>query len=112
MSLRSSRAGELASVVFGGTLPVLTVVPGASYLAGHVGRSYVFGLNAQMSVDSTHAGNPARFINHAPYKRANLAVMSKFCYISSLLARTPDAYSPAMQTQKRRYDAGKITHCT
>ena len=94
MSLRSSRAGELAGFVFGGTLPVLTVVPGPSYLAGHVGRNYVFGLNAQMSVDSTHAGNPARFINHAPYKRANLAVMSKFCCSSTLLSRTLVTDSP------------------
>ena len=98
MSLRSSRAGEPASFVFGGTLPVLTVVPGASYLAGHVGRSYVFGLNAQMSVDSTHAGNPARFINHAPYKRANLAVMSKFRCSSTLLSSTLDTDSPVCKS--------------
>ena len=98
MSLRSSRAGELASFVFGGTLPVLTVIPGASYLAGHVGRSYVFGLNGQMSVDSTHAGNPARFINHAPYKRANLAVMSKFRCSSTPLSRTLDTDSPVCKS--------------
>ncbi|PIL34576.1 transcription factor [Ganoderma sinense ZZ0214-1] len=45
-----------------------------SQLAYHVGRSYAFGLNSEMSVDSTKAGNPARFINHAPHRKANLEV--------------------------------------
>ncbi|KAI0668070.1 hypothetical protein C8Q78DRAFT_1048136 [Trametes maxima] len=43
-------------------------------VASHVNRSYVFGMNTLMSVDATPAGNPARFINHAPSKRANVAV--------------------------------------
>ena len=47
-----------------------------SELSQHLGRSYVFGLNDQMSVDSTRAGNPARFINHAPSRRANVEVFS------------------------------------
>ncbi|KAM5545791.1 hypothetical protein V8D89_000829 [Ganoderma adspersum] len=45
-----------------------------SQLADHVKRSYAFGLNSEMSVDSTKAGNPARFINHAPHRKANLEV--------------------------------------
>ncbi|KAI1793730.1 SET domain-containing protein [Ganoderma leucocontextum] len=45
-----------------------------SQLADHAGRSYAFGLNSEMSVDSTNAGNPARFINHAPHRKANLEV--------------------------------------
>ncbi|RPD53881.1 SET domain-containing protein [Lentinus tigrinus ALCF2SS1-6] len=43
-------------------------------LSQHLGRNYVFGLNDQISVDSTRAGNPARFINHAPARRANVEV--------------------------------------
>ncbi|KAI0350799.1 SET domain-containing protein [Trametes cingulata] len=43
-------------------------------VAAHVGRSYVFGLNNLMSVDATTSGNSARFINHAPSRRANVAV--------------------------------------
>ncbi|KAI0773039.1 hypothetical protein BD413DRAFT_310658 [Trametes elegans] len=45
-----------------------------SQVAAHVGRSYVFGLNDQFSVDATLAGNPARFINHAPTHKTNVAV--------------------------------------
>ncbi|TBU37894.1 SET domain-containing protein [Dichomitus squalens] len=51
-----------------------------SQLAEHIGRSYVFGLNTQISVDSTYAGNPARYINHAPYRKANLEVMILFVH--------------------------------
>ncbi|KAH9940135.1 SET domain-containing protein [Epithele typhae] len=36
------------------------------------GRSYVFGVNEQVSIDSTYAGNPARFINHASAGKANV----------------------------------------
>ncbi|KAI0367137.1 SET domain-containing protein [Pilatotrama ljubarskyi] len=43
-------------------------------VAAHVGRSYVFGLNKLMSVDATTSGNSARFINHAPCHKANVAV--------------------------------------
>ncbi|EED77026.1 predicted protein, partial [Postia placenta Mad-698-R] len=40
-------------------------------LSKHRGRSYVYGLDALLNIDSTYAGNEARFINHAPKKTAN-----------------------------------------
>ncbi|KAI0708772.1 hypothetical protein C8T65DRAFT_650065 [Cerioporus squamosus] len=43
-------------------------------LSRHLRRNYVFGLNDQISVDSMRAGNPARFINHAHSRRANVEV--------------------------------------
>ena len=39
----------------------------------------MYGLNGKepaMSIDSAYAGNPARYINHAPSKRANVEVHS------------------------------------
>ena len=47
-----------------------------SVIASHLGRSYVCELNDQDSVDSAYAGNPARFINHAPAMRANVEISS------------------------------------
>lgn len=43
-------------------------------LSEHRGRSYVYGLNASLNIDSTYAGNEARFINHAPANTANCQV--------------------------------------
>ncbi|OBZ77416.1 Histone-lysine N-methyltransferase EZH1 [Grifola frondosa] len=43
-------------------------------VASHRGRSYVFGINPTFNNDSTYAGSPARFINHAPFRRANCEV--------------------------------------
>ncbi|KAI0628307.1 hypothetical protein C8Q77DRAFT_1149517 [Trametes polyzona] len=43
-------------------------------VSGHIKRSYVFALNKLFSVDATPAGNNARFINHAPSNKANVAV--------------------------------------
>ncbi|EKM56373.1 uncharacterized protein PHACADRAFT_253450 [Phanerochaete carnosa HHB-10118-sp] len=40
-------------------------------LAQHRGRAYVFKLNNTFDVDASYAGNIARFINHAPSRRAN-----------------------------------------
>ncbi|KAH9850857.1 hypothetical protein C2E23DRAFT_833102 [Lenzites betulinus] len=40
----------------------------------HIGRSYVFALNSTISVDAFSCGNHARFINHAPFNEANVAV--------------------------------------
>ncbi|TFY80287.1 hypothetical protein EWM64_g3723 [Hericium alpestre] len=37
----------------------------------HRGRNYVFGLNETYAVDAGIAGNPARYINHAPEEEAN-----------------------------------------
>lgn len=34
-------------------------------VADHLGRSYVFGLNKTLSLDSSRAGNASRFINHS-----------------------------------------------
>ena len=59
----------------------------------------MFGLSSdnQMSVDGMYAGNPARFINHAPQKRANVEVSSKLIYddddISPIIPKLPDGYS-------------------
>ncbi|OAX43422.1 SET domain-containing protein [Rhizopogon vinicolor AM-OR11-026] len=33
-------------------------------VAGHRGRSYVFGLNEALSLDSSYMGNPSRFVDH------------------------------------------------
>ncbi|OSX63734.1 hypothetical protein POSPLADRAFT_1045952 [Postia placenta MAD-698-R-SB12] len=43
-------------------------------LSEHRGRSYVYGLNGSLNIDSTYAGNEARFINHAPANTANCQV--------------------------------------
>ncbi|KAI0945126.1 hypothetical protein AcV7_001749 [Taiwanofungus camphoratus] len=43
-------------------------------LSTHRGRSYVYGMNASLSNDSTYVGNEARFINHAPQGKANCTV--------------------------------------
>ncbi|KAI0750473.1 hypothetical protein C8Q74DRAFT_1211933 [Fomes fomentarius] len=45
-------------------------------ISEHLQRNYVFGLSqgSETSVDSMFAGNPARFINHAPHKKANVTV--------------------------------------
>ncbi|GJE96303.1 SET domain-containing protein [Phanerochaete sordida] len=40
-------------------------------LAQHRGRAYVYKLNDTFDVDASTVGNVARFINHAPSKRAN-----------------------------------------
>ncbi|OCH87565.1 SET domain-containing protein [Obba rivulosa] len=48
-----------------------------SILSTHRGRSYVYGLDHELNVDSTFAGNESRFINHAPGKKANCAVSIK-----------------------------------
>ncbi|CDO71986.1 hypothetical protein BN946_scf184943.g20 [Trametes cinnabarina] len=40
---------------------------------GSATRRYVFGLNDVFSVDAANAGNPSRFINHAPSRKANVA---------------------------------------
>ena len=57
----------------------MKLMPSSSIITNHTGRSYVYGLKDQapaMSVDSAYAGNPARYINHAPSKRANTEVHS------------------------------------
>ena len=50
---------------------------GHSVITSHTKRSYVCELNDQDSIDSAYAGNPARFINHAPTKNANVEISSK-----------------------------------
>ena len=57
-----------------------------SVIASHLGRSYVCELNDQDSVDSAYAGNPARFINHAPAMRANVEISSNATSSSSHFA--------------------------
>lgn len=46
-------------------------------IAQHRGRAYVYKLNDTFDVDASHAGNVARFINHAPGKQANCVTMLK-----------------------------------
>ncbi|KAL7278335.1 hypothetical protein ACG7TL_008311 [Trametes sanguinea] len=70
--LEDARAGDLVTEYTGELIYEPTFLS-RSQVSAHVGRSYVFGLNDVFSVDATNAGSPARFINHAPSRRANVA---------------------------------------
>ncbi|OSC99568.1 SET domain-containing protein [Trametes coccinea BRFM310] len=70
--LEDARAGDLVTEYTGELIYEPTFLS-RSQVSAHVGRSYVFGLNDVFSVDATNAGSPARFINHAPSRMANVA---------------------------------------
>ena len=48
-----------------------------SALATHRRRNYLFSLGTDLSLDSTHAGNDTRYINHAETEKANCLPMGK-----------------------------------
>ncbi|KAI9060749.1 SET domain-containing protein [Trametes sanguinea] len=73
--LEDARAGDLVTEYTGELIYEPTFLS-RSQVSTHVGRSYVFGLNDVFSVDATTSGNPARFINHAPSRKANVAACS------------------------------------
>jgi SET domain-containing protein len=42
----------------------------------HVGLNYVFGLNKEQAIDSLHAGNETRFINHSKFSNCSSTVVN------------------------------------
>ncbi|KAI8977707.1 hypothetical protein BD414DRAFT_524347 [Trametes punicea] len=72
--LENAKAGDLITEYIGELIYEPTFLS-RSQVAAHIGRSYVFGLNKLFSVDATTAGNPARFINHAESRKANVAAI-------------------------------------
>lgn len=63
--LESSEVGDLV-IEYTGELVFENTVETRDHIARQNGRAYVFQLNSKFSVDSTNAGNEARFINHDP----------------------------------------------
>ncbi|EIN09099.1 SET domain-containing protein, partial [Punctularia strigosozonata HHB-11173 SS5] len=64
-------------VEYVGELIAEATVDSRDDVATHRGRGYVFGMNAEYSVDASYAGNAARFINHAPKSKANCVAQVK-----------------------------------
>lgn len=62
--LESATLGELIVEYVGELIYELTF-DSRGEVADHLGRSYVFGLNKTLSLDSSRAGNASRFINHS-----------------------------------------------
>lgn len=62
--LESVKQGELIVEYVGELIYELTF-DSRGEVADHLGRSYVFGLNKTLSLDSSRTGNASRFINHS-----------------------------------------------
>ncbi|KAG1905918.1 uncharacterized protein F5891DRAFT_942630 [Suillus fuscotomentosus] len=62
--LEPAKQGELI-VEYVGELIYEMTFDSRGEVAEHLGRSYVFGLNNTLSLDSSRAGNMSRFINHS-----------------------------------------------
>ncbi|KAG2158318.1 uncharacterized protein EDB93DRAFT_1296019, partial [Suillus bovinus] len=62
--LEPAKQGELI-VEYVGELIYEMTFDSRGEVAKHLGRSYVFGLNDSLSLDSSRAGNASRFINHS-----------------------------------------------
>ncbi|KAG1877921.1 hypothetical protein DFJ58DRAFT_648419 [Suillus subalutaceus] len=62
--LEPAKQGEMI-VEYVGELIYEMTFDSRGEVADHLGRSYVFGLNKTLSLDSSRAGNASRFINHS-----------------------------------------------
>lgn len=62
--LEPAKQGELI-VEYVGELIYEMTFDSRGEIADHLGRSYVFGLNKTLSLDSSRVGNTSRFINHS-----------------------------------------------